>query len=181
MFCATFIETYVILLFQNNWYFTIHSNSARYCRPFWEPLECRKIGAIAFQIKILMALAHFKGMQRIHPPPNPIVRSFFIWHDDVIKWKHFPRYWPFVREIHRSPVPGKFPAQRPVTQSFDVFFDLRLNKRLRKQSWGWWFETLSRPLWRHCNGTPSSPLFSSGTYTSVLVAIWIIKRVIRYS
>ena len=40
-----------------------------------------------------------------------------------------------------SPVPGEFPAQKPVTQSFDVFFDLRLNKRLRKQSWGWWFET----------------------------------------
>ena len=51
-----------------------------------------------------------------------------------------------------SPVPGEFPAQRPVTQSFDVFFDLRLNKRLSKQSWGWWFETLSRPLWRHRNG-----------------------------
>ena len=48
-----------------------------------------------------------------------------------------------------SPVPGEFPTQRPVTQSFDVFFDLRLNKRLSKQSWGWWFETLSRPLWRH--------------------------------
>ena len=28
----------------------------------------------------------------------------FIIHDDVIKWKHFPRNWPFVREIHRSPV-----------------------------------------------------------------------------
>ena len=52
-----------------------------------------------------------------------------------------------------SPVPGEFPAQRPVTRSFDVFFDLRLNKRLSKQSWGWWFETLSRPLWRHCNDT----------------------------
>ena len=50
-----------------------------------------------------------------------------------------------------SPVPGEFPAQRPVTRSFDVFFDLRLNKRLSKQSWGWWFETLSRPLWRHRN------------------------------
>ena len=25
-------------------------------------------------------------------------------HDDVIKWKHFPRYWPFVRGVHRSPV-----------------------------------------------------------------------------
>ena len=29
---------------------------------------------------------------------------FNICHDDVIKWKHFPRNWPFVREIHRSPV-----------------------------------------------------------------------------
>ena len=50
-----------------------------------------------------------------------------------------------------SPVPGEFPAQMPVTRSFDVFFDLRLNKRLSKQPWGWWFETLSRPLWRHRN------------------------------
>ena len=47
-------------------------------------------------------------------------------HDDVIKWKHFPHCWPFVRGIHRS----EFPAQRPVTRSFDVFFDLCLNKRL---------------------------------------------------
>ena len=164
-------------------------------------------------------------------------------HDDVIKWKYFPRYWPFVREIHRSPVnfphkgqwrgalmftlicarkngwvnngeagdlrrylahydvivmfcqsfedrihrwntrtltsnelqpcwchemetfsallafcagnspvTGEFPAQKPVTRSFDVFFDLQLNGRLSKQSWGWWFETPSRPLWRHSNG-----------------------------
>ena len=49
-------------------------------------------------------------------------------------------------------VPGEFPAQRAVTRSFDVFFDLRLNKKLSKQSWGWWFETLSCPLWRQCNG-----------------------------
>ena len=53
--------------------------------------------------------------------------------------------------VGNSPVPGEFPGQRPVTRSVDVFFDLRLNKRLSKQSWGWWFETLSRPLWRHCN------------------------------
>ena len=50
-----------------------------------------------------------------------------------------------------SPVPGEFPTQRPVTRSFDVFFDLRLNKPLSKQSWGWWFETLSCSLWRHLN------------------------------
>ena len=35
--------------------------------------------------------------------------------------------------------PGEFPAQRPVTRSFDVFFDLRPNKRLSKQPWGWCF------------------------------------------
>ena len=51
-----------------------------------------------------------------------------------------------------SPGPGEFPAQRSVPGSFDVFFDLRLNKRLSKQSGGWWFETLSCPLWRQCNG-----------------------------
>ena len=46
---------------------------------------------------------------------------------------------------------GEFHAQRPVTRSFDVFFDLRRIKGLNKQSWDWWFETLSRPLWRHNN------------------------------
>ena len=64
-------------------------------------------------------------------------------------------WWRYQRETFsallaicagNSPVTGEFPAQRPVTRSFDVFFDL-----LSKQSWGWWFETLSRPLWRHCN------------------------------
>ena len=49
-------------------------------------------------------------------------------------------------------VPRWIPTQRPVAQSFDVFFDLHLNKRLSKQSWGWWLETLSRPLWRHRYG-----------------------------
>ena len=48
-----------------------------------------------------------------------------------------------------SPVPGEFPTQRPVTRSFDVYFDLRPNKRVSKQLWGWWFETQSHPLWRH--------------------------------
>ena len=59
-----------------------------------------------------------------------------------------------------DPLCGEFtghrwiPTQRPVMRSFDVFFDLRLNKRLSKQLWGWWLETPSCPLWRHCNGLP---------------------------
>ena len=69
-------------------------------------------------------------------------------HDDVIKWKHLTRYWPFVR--------GKFTGQRwvPHTKASDAerwcFLWSAQKKRLSKQSWGWWFETPSRPLWRHC-------------------------------
>ena len=36
------------------------------------------------------------------------LRQWFGTHDDVIKWKHFPRYWPFVRGIHRSPHKGQW-------------------------------------------------------------------------
>ena len=72
------------------------------------------------------------------------------WHDDVIKCKHFPRY---SGPLWRHPlVTGGFLSQRPVARSFDVFFDLRLNKGLSKQSKGRWFETPWRLLSRHYNG-----------------------------
>ena len=54
----------------------------------------------------------------------------------------------------KSPVTGESPSQRPVTRSFDVFFDLRRNKRLSKERRRW-FET-SRSLWRHCSRLYSS-------------------------
>ena len=68
-------------------------------------------------------------------------------------WRHQMETFSALLAIYagNKPVPGDFPTQRPVTRSFDVFFNVRLNKRLSKQSWGWWFETLSPPLWRHCN------------------------------
>ena len=50
--------------------------------------------------------------------------------------------------VGNSPVPGEHKGHA-VTWSFDVFFDLRLNKRLSKLSWGWWFETPLRSWWRH--------------------------------
>ena len=53
--------------------------------------------------------------------------------------------------VGKSPITGEFPTQRPVTWSFDVFFDLRPNKQLSKHSRFWWFETPSRSLWRHSN------------------------------
>ena len=69
----------------------------------------------------------------------------------VSMWKHWNIFRVTGPCARNSPVTGEFPAQRPVTRSFDVFFDLRLKKRLSKQSWGWWFEKPSCSLWRHCN------------------------------
>ena len=59
------------------------------------------------------------------------LRRLFYLHGDVIKWKHFSAL--LVICAGNLPVPGEFPAQMPVTRSFDVFFDLRLNKWLSKQ------------------------------------------------
>ena len=56
-------------------------------------------------------------------------------HDDVITGKPFSRYWSLVRGIHRSLMDSPHNPQGPVTRSFDVFFDVYLNKRLNKQ-WG---------------------------------------------
>ena len=95
-----------------------------------------------------------------------------VYYDEVMAWGRLPHNWPFMMRNHRLSMvsthkdvmmtssngnifrvtgplcgeftgPGEFPTQRPVTRSFDVFFDLRLNKRLSKQPWGWWFETSS--------------------------------------
>ena len=60
-----------------------------------------------------------------------------------------------------SPVTDEVPAQMPVTRSFDVFFDLRLTKRLNNQSRSRWFGTPSGSLWRHCNVANLTPLSCS--------------------
>ena len=68
-------------------------------------------------------------------------------------WRHQMKLFSVLLALcaGNSPVTGEFPSHKPVTRSFDVFFDLRLNKRLSKQSMRRWFETPLCPLWRHCN------------------------------
>ena len=67
-----------------------------------------------------------------------------VFHDEVIEWKHFPRHWPFAGNAN-SPHKGQWRGA--------LMFSLicALNKRMSKQSWGWWCETPPRSLWRHCN------------------------------
>ena len=77
--------------------------------------------------------------------------QFRIVHDDVIKWKYFPRYWPFVWWIRRSPVNSPHNGQWCRALMFSSICAW-IYKRLSRQSWGWWFQTPSRSLWRNFNG-----------------------------
>ena len=72
--------------------------------------------------------------QRLYVRPNDGFRAH--------AWRHQMETFSALLALcaGNSPVAGEFPSQRPVTRSFDVFFDLCLNNWLSKQSWGWWFE-----------------------------------------
>ena len=95
-----------------------------------------------------------------HIPANIIFNTGFVASEDSSQIIRFILFTAWLRHqmetfsaLHaicagNSPVTGEFPAQRPVTRSFDVFSDLRLNKRLSKKSRGWWFETPLHPLWK---------------------------------
>ena len=52
-------------------------------------------------------------------------RSRLVWYDDVIKGKHFSRYWPFVRRIHRSPVNSPHKVQWRTALMFSLIFAWR--------------------------------------------------------
>ena len=69
-------------------------------------------------------------------------------------------------------------TQRPVTRSFDVFFYMRPNKRLSKQSGGWWFETPLHPLWRHYNETNLATLKICYWYLSTVTIVNINSKYI---
>ena len=83
-----------------------------------------------------------KGWRFVHIPPTK-----FSW------WRHPMETFSALLAlcVGNSTVTGEFLSQRPVMQDFGVFFNLRVNKRLSKQTKRWWFETPSLSLWRHCN------------------------------
>ena len=74
-----------------------------------------------------------------------------------------------------SPVTGEFPTQKPVTRSYDVFFDLGLNKRVSKQSRGWWFETPSHVIVMIATAVSSVPCL----YTTEVKIVVLSSCVVR--
>ena len=127
----------------------------------WSSLDFPPKGPVMQSLDFLLALASLR-----------IVKFFIlwrIWHRMLSLHTSFSQESSFsqLKQLHNmmtssngnifcvtGPLCGEFtddrwiPAHRPVTRKFDVSFNLRLNKRLRKQSSGWWFETPSCPLWR---------------------------------
>ena len=100
-------------------------------------LSPRAIGSVKFVTPVMCKSIHLQAIL------TSSLYSHISW------WRHQMETFSMLLAIcaGNSPVTGELPAQRPVTRSFDVFLDLRLNERLSKQSLGWWFETPSRTLW----------------------------------
>ena len=70
-----------------------------------------------------------------------------------------------------SPVTNGFRDNAgPVTKSFEVFFDPRMNKRFSKQTRRRWFETPSRLLWRNCNDMVCAVMLTINFHHIVTVA-----------
>ena len=90
-------------------------------------------------------------------------------HDDVIQWKHFPHYWPFVRGIHRSPVNSHTKAS---DAELWFFFDQRLSIRLSKQSMTPVNETPSRSSWRHCDKSVRWIHYPFPNFKCCTVEVW---------
>ena len=123
------------------------------------------------ELKLLFGRLHCKHLHAVWSMVRAVLSVQVIWswkpQVAVPWWFHQMETFSALLALcaGKSPATGDFPSQRPVTQSFDVFFDLRLNKPLSTQSWGWWFETPSRSLWCH--------------YNAVLLAICVAKSPVR--
>ena len=91
------------------------------------------------------------AMHKIDMRPRmdkPITASHHAW------WRHQMKTFSVSLAfcVGNSPVTGEFPSQRPVMWSFDISFDLCINKWLSKNSRRRWFEMPLHELWCHCNG-----------------------------
>ena len=106
-----------------------------------------------------------KWIQKIYCYHNIPYRYNFVIHDVIYQMKTFSALLALCGG--NPPVTGGFPSQRPVTRSFDDFVDLRLNKRLGKQSRRRWFETPLRSFWRHCiESTSKWSIFQDGVWST---------------
>ena len=89
-------QTFKCQCLQSRWKYR-HSEISAYPTTYFEQ---HWNYAEIFQLSYIVHNSVFPHSSMVISKSNLVLFS----HDDVIKWKHFPRYWPFVRGIHRSPV-----------------------------------------------------------------------------
>ena len=95
-----------------------------------------------YQLRQVSTVLPWLGSCKFYPyPPGPLALGCS-YNDDVIKWKHFARYWPFVRGIHRSPVNSPHKGQWCGALTFSLIY-----------AWlnGWVNNREVGDLGRHCN------------------------------
>ena len=165
--------------YRYKWWFLICTELCVHCNALWPHMTRRNFHHVqrpVTQSLLAQALRHADGLCKETVKESMWGEGSFVaiccgWgspdrvplcvHDEDVPWGSLP-WWPHQMETFsallaicagNSPVPGEFPAQKPVTWNFNVFFVLRPNELLSKQLWGWWFKTPSHPLWRHRNAT----------------------------
>ena len=92
-------------------------------RPVNSPHKGPAVTRKMFPFDDVIMIQTFTNMQSPKIVSLSMLLECIVWdpnHDDVIKWKHFPRYWPFVRRIHRSPVNSPHKGQWRRTLMFSL-------------------------------------------------------------
>ena len=94
-------------------------------------------------VSCMLSQLHDNDVTRALWRLNSVATRLFCWtmcifyfvHDDVINWKHFPRYWPFVRGIHRPPVNSPHKGQWRGALMFSLI-GVRINGSVNKREAG---------------------------------------------
>ena len=109
-----------------------------------------------YDVTVMKSQGMIRNCTRLVPVSGPECLKMSIIRHICIRYAATAVWWRHQTETFSTllilcegnpPVTGGVSSQRTVTRSLDVFFDLRLNKRLSKQPRRWWFETPSRSLW----------------------------------
>ena len=111
------------------------------CFPTWRRFIVQAAGLYNHTWSHQLGQAHLPGVQL----PGYVIGDRKA---TISIWFYYITWWRHQMETFSVLLPH---CERNSLQSFDVFFDLHLNKQLSKQSRGLWFETPSHPLWCHCN------------------------------
>ena len=144
--------THLITKLVTSWPWRMHidslqtANSSHWFNILAQKFHTSNIASRLFVCIVLMRRKLSFGCCQSPSRPLHLSWTIAVSHDDVIKWKYFPRCWPFVRGIHRSPVNSPHKGQWRGTLMFSLNC-VWINSWINDGEAG----DLRRSLWRHCN------------------------------